>query len=106
MDGENPIHLLSGHGKEKTVTEKESGLKTKGAVTVFWRVRKECGETALGMEKAGGTRQSYRENHTQMPVVNAPTLCKTLGDKVYAVLEETQTGRNVPENPKAQELRG
>lgn len=35
MEGENPIHLLSGHGKEKMVTEKESGLKTKGAVTVF-----------------------------------------------------------------------
>lgn len=32
MEGKNPIHLLSGHGKEKTVTEKESGLKTKGAV--------------------------------------------------------------------------
>lgn len=35
VEGENPIHLLSGHGKEKMVTEKESGLKTKGAVTVF-----------------------------------------------------------------------
>lgn len=35
MEGENPIHLLSGHSKEKMVTEKESGLKTKGAVTVF-----------------------------------------------------------------------
>lgn len=31
VEGENPIHLLSGHGKEKMVTEKESGLKTKGA---------------------------------------------------------------------------
>lgn len=29
VEGENPIHLLSGHGKEKMVTEKESGLKTK-----------------------------------------------------------------------------
>lgn len=69
-------------------------------------MRKECGETALGMEKAGSTRQSYRENHTQKPVVNVPTLWKTLGNKVYAVPEETETDETSTENPKAQELQG
>lgn len=52
------------------------------------------------MEKAGSTRQSYRENHTQKPVVNVPTLWKTLGNKVYAVPEETETERNVHWEPK------
>lgn len=52
------------------------------------------------MEKAGSTRQSYRENHTQKPVVNVPTLWKTLGNKVHAVPEETETERNVHWEPK------